>query len=320
MNDAQRQSSSVVREGTEEVEDPATFWERRYAGADAIWSGNVNESLVSAVAGLTPGRSLDLGCGEGGDVLWLAARGWRAKGIDLSRTAISRAASRAAELGLVNAEFVASDLALWVAQSSGADVGRSDEQFDLITASFLQSPVELPRALILRAALMRLAPGGRLVLISHASAPPWVKHDRKVGGEHEHEHEHEQKHERGSHDNRDNAGVGAGTSTSTDAAAVTRRDRPARPSNVGAPAETEPANALSPEPRRSAHGFLTPAHELSALGMLSPEFEVVAAELRPREVFDPEGSSAKIDDSVVIVRRSAKKMETAPHALHWKRA
>ncbi|KGM12493.1 methyltransferase type 12, partial [Cellulomonas bogoriensis 69B4 = DSM 16987] len=71
--------------------DPAAFWEDRYAGSGRVWSGEPNATLVDVVAGLTPGRALDLGCGEGGDAIWLARHGWDATGIDISPTAVARA-------------------------------------------------------------------------------------------------------------------------------------------------------------------------------------------------------------------------------------
>lgn len=154
-------------------EDPTLFWERRYSDSDRIWSGRVNEALAAVSADWVPGRSLDLGCGEGGDVLWLAERGWAATGIDLSATAVSRAVTEAASRELTEARFVAGDLGDWVAR--GALIDGSAQPFDLITASFMQSPVELPRQRILRAALTRLAPGGRLVVLTHAAPPPWAK-------------------------------------------------------------------------------------------------------------------------------------------------
>ena len=218
-------------------EDPAAFWEQRYAGQAAVWSGSVNATLASATRDLLPGRSLDLGCGEGGDVLWLAERGWRATGIDLSETAIGRARTCADELGLA-AEFVAADLADWAQPGELIDGG--DAPYDLITASFLQSPVELPRERILRAALARLAPGGRLVLVSHAAPPPWARHDQAAHGAH--------------------------------------------------------------DPTRGPH-FIAPEDELAALGGLESEFAVLVAELRQREVADPQGNPAQIDDSVVVVQR-----------------
>ncbi|WP_336652604.1 MULTISPECIES: FAD-dependent oxidoreductase [unclassified Leucobacter] len=154
-------------------EDPVVFWERRYGSAGPIWSGHVNRSLADATAGWVPGRSLDLGCGEGGDVLWLAEQGWQATGIDLSETAVARAAAAAREQDLPGARFIAADLGDWVEDPAAID--GSDHGFDLITASFLQSPVELPRERILRAAAERVAPGGSLVVISHGAPPPWAQ-------------------------------------------------------------------------------------------------------------------------------------------------
>lgn len=157
-------------------EDPVAFWEHRYAGAGRIWSGRVNRTLADVVGPLTPGRSLDLGCGEGGDVLWLAEHGWDATGIDLSETAIDRAKAAAAERGLDRARFAAADLGAWIEDPHR--VAAAAGTFDLVTASFLQSPVELPRQRILRTAAERVAPGGRLVVISHAAPPPWAQGHR----------------------------------------------------------------------------------------------------------------------------------------------
>ena len=156
-------------------ETPAQFWERRYGDAGAVWSGHVNRALADIVADFTPGRSLDLGCGEGGDVLWLAEQGWEATGYDLSATAVERAASAASHRGLARdrASFETQDLSEWVAADAA-------EQFDLITASFLQSPVELPRAEILRAAAKRIAVGGHLVIVAHAAAPSWAKQGHRM--------------------------------------------------------------------------------------------------------------------------------------------
>lgn len=153
--------------------NPVEFWEQHYSGAAPVWSGKVNRTLADTVAGWTPGTSLDLGCGEGGDVLWLAQLGWNATGIDLSATAIARAKKQAGmEQGVVNARFIVGDLAEWVER--GEEVDGIKESLDLVTASFFQSPVELPRERILRAAVERLAVGGRLVLLSHAAPPPWA--------------------------------------------------------------------------------------------------------------------------------------------------
>ena len=156
------------------LSDPVAFWEDRYGSSRRVWSGSVNRTLADVASEWTAGRALDLGSGEGGDVHWLAERGWDAIGIDLSSTAVARAREVAAERGLERARFIAADLREWI--DDPAAVEGSAEPFDLITASFFQSPVELPRDRILRAAVERVAPGGRLVLIAHAAAPQWSSH------------------------------------------------------------------------------------------------------------------------------------------------
>ena len=155
------------------VQTPAEFWEDRYSGVERVWSGRVNATLEASVADLEPGRALDLGCGEGGDAIWLAERGWRVTGVDLSPTAIGRAERAAADRGVAGrARFVAADLATYT----------DEPVYDLVAASFLQSPVELPRERILRAARDFVAPGGRLLIVAHAAAPAWApaEHVRDV--------------------------------------------------------------------------------------------------------------------------------------------
>ena len=142
----------------------AQFWEERYAGRQ-VWSGKVNATMAALVAELPTGRALELGCGEGGDAVWLAEQGWQVTAVDISPAAIERGRAAAAERGLAERiEWIAADLSDWAPAGS----------FDLVTASFLQSPLELERAAILRRAAQAVAPGGRLLLVSHAAAPPWA--------------------------------------------------------------------------------------------------------------------------------------------------
>jgi SAM-dependent methyltransferase len=145
---------------------PADFWEERYASADRVWSGNVNHAVVQVATDLAPGRSLDLGCGEGGDVVWFAQHGWDATGVDISATATRRGAEAAKAAGVPDdrIHFEAADLSTW--QPHGT--------YDLVTASFLQSPVQLPRADILRRVADHVVPGGHLLIVAHAAMPPWA--------------------------------------------------------------------------------------------------------------------------------------------------
>lgn len=161
---------------------PLAHWEERYGESDAMWTGRVNATLATVLADLPPGRSIDLGCGEGADVLWLAQRGWDALGLDLSPTAIGRARDEATARGLADrppsgghgrARFEACDLTTWEPDPASAE---------LVTASFFHSQVELDRTAILRRAATAVVPGGHLVILSHAAPPP---------GAHQHPHEQE---------------------------------------------------------------------------------------------------------------------------------
>lgn len=149
------------------MDEPVDFWEQRYASSDRVWSGHANATLVHVAQTLAPGRSLDLGCGEGGDVIWLAQQGWTATGVDISPSAIARARAAAESLGLsATATFDVADL------EARLDGG----PYDLVSACFLQSPVALSREQILRRAREQVAPGGRLLIVSHAAPPPWSEH------------------------------------------------------------------------------------------------------------------------------------------------
>ncbi|TCU43783.1 tRNA1(Val) A37 N6-methylase TrmN6 [Curtobacterium sp. PhB25] len=154
---------------TDGVGSARDWWEQRYAERDGIWSGRVNAVLADVAGALptAPGggarRALDLGCGEGGDVVWLAEQGWDALGVDLSVTAIERGSRASVSAGVEErTAFVAADLATW----------ETAARFGLVTASFLQSwPVEIPRAEILRRATGFVAGGGHLLVTAHAAPP-----------------------------------------------------------------------------------------------------------------------------------------------------
>ena len=145
---------------------PTEYWEQRYSGSERVWSGKVNATMASVVAELSPGTAIDLGCGEGGDVLWLAEQGWTAVGLDISTVAVGRAREEAAARGLDGASFEAVDLDAWEPEPASVD---------LVTASFFQSNVALDRTAILRRAMTALRTGGRLVTVSHAAPPSWAK-------------------------------------------------------------------------------------------------------------------------------------------------
>ncbi len=143
------------------------YWENRYQENDHVWSGRPNPLLVREVAALPPGTALDLGCGEGGDAIWLARQGWRVTAVDISATALSRAAAHAADAG-VDIHWEPHDL------SQTFPTG----QFDLVSAQFLHSVVAPPseREKTLRRAADAVAPGGLLLVAGHAGWPTWLEH------------------------------------------------------------------------------------------------------------------------------------------------
>ena len=136
----------------------ATSGRSFYAGGRSRWSGKPNVSLVDEVAGLEPGDGarprlrLRAATRSG-----LAAQGWTVTAADISQTALDVAAGHAAEAG-VEVTWERHDLA--VSQPAG--------RFDLVTASFLHSEVELPARAVLRAAAGAVAPGGTLLIVGHA--------------------------------------------------------------------------------------------------------------------------------------------------------
>lgn len=92
-------------------------YDQRYAGQEFYW-GKQPSSLCDRVIGLLqPGADrrptlLDLGCGEGRDVVYFARRGFRATGLDLSLSGLEKARRYAQEVG-VEIETIRADVAAY---------------------------------------------------------------------------------------------------------------------------------------------------------------------------------------------------------------
>ncbi len=142
---------------------PRDFWDDRYRNGPAESSGLPGLVLSLFAGPLRPGRALELGCARGDDAIWLAAQGWQVTAVDVSAVALGYAAGNAARAGLAGSiRFEEHDLA----QTFPA--GR----FDLVTASFLQSTQDWPRARVLARAAEAVGPGGHLLIAEHAAPPP----------------------------------------------------------------------------------------------------------------------------------------------------
>ena len=71
-------------------------------------TGVTPPELERFVASQPPGRALDLGCGTGTNVVYLAKHGWDAVGVDFVERAIAKARRRARDAG-VTCAFVVGD-------------------------------------------------------------------------------------------------------------------------------------------------------------------------------------------------------------------
>ncbi|WP_455565538.1 SAM-dependent methyltransferase [Micromonospora parva] len=143
-------------------EEPA--WEERYQSRPSVWSGRPNPQLVAEVTDLTPGRALDVGSGEGADAVWLAARGWQVTAVDISSTALGRAAANAETAGVGDRiEFIHADL---------RDKPPAEQAYDLVSAQFMHLPAEQRRELFAGLAAA-VAPGGVLLIVGHHPSDLW---------------------------------------------------------------------------------------------------------------------------------------------------
>lgn len=149
-----------------EEEVRATFeapsWEERYSEEGKVWSGNPNPQLVTEVTPLTPGTALDVGCGEGGDVIWLAQQGWRVTGADFSANGLARAAAHAEQAG------VAELTDWWQVDARAFDAAGAT--YDLVTTHFLHPP-DGGMVAVVRRLVEAVAPGGHLLVVGHAPSP-----------------------------------------------------------------------------------------------------------------------------------------------------
>lgn len=144
-------------------DEAVRFWDGHYSrrAADAPVA-RVNVRLAEIAGPLRPGAALDLGCGAGGDALWLADQGWQVTAVDIAASAVNLLRQHADRAGkAVNA------LCVDLAEDFPAGT------FDLVSAQYFHTPFTLDRAQVLRTAAKAVNSGGRLVIVDHGSTAPW---------------------------------------------------------------------------------------------------------------------------------------------------
>ncbi|NUS95161.1 MAG: class I SAM-dependent methyltransferase, partial [Nocardia sp.] len=123
-----------------------------FSGCVQRFSGLANDALVTEVTGMTPGRALDLGCGEGADAYWLAGQGWQVTAVDISQVALDRAAAGHPEITWQRADIAAAPM--------------PKGSFDLVSAHYFPIAHESGHATV-RGLLDAVAPGGTLLFVAH---------------------------------------------------------------------------------------------------------------------------------------------------------
>lgn len=132
------------------------MWDERYSTRGFVFGAEPNRFVVDALAGLPPGRVLDLGSGQGRNAVWLSRQGHEVTAVDLSPVATAQARRLAEEAG-VAVRLIAADLMSWEPEPGG---------FDLVLLSYLQLGPAMREAVHAKA-VRALARGGMVLLIAH---------------------------------------------------------------------------------------------------------------------------------------------------------
>ena len=85
-------------------------WDARYSSVEHPWGSAPAAALSARFAELTPGRAIDLGCGDGRHARWLADAGWTVHAVDFSSAAIEIARSGGVDRSI---DYTVADARTW---------------------------------------------------------------------------------------------------------------------------------------------------------------------------------------------------------------
>jgi SAM-dependent methyltransferase len=157
-----RYSAELRRQGKSDEEAKSTIatlrqlgdrgeierWNRVLTNPNPTFNTAPNAFLVEMIKGVKPGRSLDVGMGQGRNTIFLAQQGWDSAGFDPADRAVAAAQEEAKKLGV--------KITTHVARAEDFDWGQN--QWDLIVLSYVGAREYVQQ--IARA----LKPGGMVVI------------------------------------------------------------------------------------------------------------------------------------------------------------
>ena len=151
------------------------LFEQMYQGQAPWDTGRPQPAIVKlAEAGRIRGSVLDVGCGTGENLLYLAARGHDAWGLDFVPVAIEQAKAKAAQRGIAAHFLLANAL----------ELNKLGRQFDtVIDCGLFHTFADEERPLFIRGLADVLRPGGLLHLLCFSDEEPGTEGPRRVSQE-----------------------------------------------------------------------------------------------------------------------------------------
>lgn len=134
------------------------YWEDHWSPTASKAAGSlpINPYLAIETADLAVGTALDAGCGTGTEALWLAEQGWQVTGADISKTALTTAASRAKDAGLSDQiEWLETDVATW----------QPERTWGLVVTNYAHP--ETGQLEFYQRIASWVSPGGTLLIVGH---------------------------------------------------------------------------------------------------------------------------------------------------------
>ncbi len=150
-------------------------FEQAYQGQAPWDTGRPQPAIVKlAEAGQIRGNVLDVGCGTGENLLYLAARGHEAWGLDFVPVAIERAKAKAAQRG-IEAHFIV---------ANALELKKLGRQFDtVIDCGLFHTFADEERPTFVKGLAEVLGPGGLLHILCFSDQEPGTGGPRRISQE-----------------------------------------------------------------------------------------------------------------------------------------